>query len=448
VAISASSLSSSSIDQLVSMYMAVESQPLDELKTQRDELSVRSGLFTDLKGQINDLKTASEALTSTDEPAFGAHKVTSSDEDVATATGDSTATNGSFEIEVTKLAKAHRMKSTVGTGWKAGADGSFTVNGALITVTQDQTLYDIRNSINKATYASGKEVVASLIDGKLVLESKNSGTAYSIDFTGASSGTVLADLGMTNLQAATDAEFSVNGISMTRAKNSGLDDVVSGLTVNLGTLGKSTLTVADDTTTTRTKIDTFLSKLNGLVDYLNVKSAVTKEADGSYSRGPLNDYSLYTDLTSGLSLDMSIQLGGVASGLPSRLYDIGITMDSNMHFVVSDSDKLNDALKDNPTAVGNLFTGSSGVAQKIIDRVTPYVVDPVGPAKSFLDAEQDSIDSETRSINDSIKDMNERLAQTEENYRSQFTQLQAALIEAQQLQAQMTSLFSSTSSLY
>jgi flagellar capping protein FliD len=111
-------------------------------------------------------------------------------------------------------------------------------------VTTDQTLADIRDSINKAAYATGKEVVASLIDGKLVLESKNSGTAYSIDYTGASSGTILSDLGMTNLQTATDAEFSVNGIFMTRSKNNGLDDVVSGLTVNLGALvGSGTLFV-------------------------------------------------------------------------------------------------------------------------------------------------------------------------------------------------------------
>jgi flagellar capping protein FliD len=290
---------------------------------------------------------------------------------------------------------------------------------------------------------TGKEVVASIIDGKLVLEAQSAGKANRIDLSGPSSGTTLADLGLGTLQEPDDAVFSVNGITnITRSKNTGLDDVIGGLSIVLLDTGKVTLKVASDSAATRTKIDTFLSKLNGLTDYLGMKSSVTKEADGSYSRGPLNGYTLYTDLSSGFALDMSVQLTGVASGLPNRLYDIGITMDSNMHFVVSDSTKLDNALKANPSAVGDLFSGTSGVAQKVLNRLTPYVVDPAGPAKSFLDAEQDSIDSETRSINDNIKQMNESLAITEQNYRDQFTQLQAALIESQQLQSQMNSLFS------
>lgn len=439
----------SSIDKLVSMYMSLERRPIDALNARRDELEVRSAMFTDLKGMLEELRGLAEELSSDTGSVFSSYVATSSDEKVLTATASGSASPGSYLFSNVVTARAHRMQSTAGTGWTAPTDGTFSIQvgshtAVNISVTAGQTLSDVRAAINQATYESGGEVVATVIDGKLVVEAKSTGSANQIVLANVD-GDLLSSIGMTTSQAASDASFTVNGVSVTRASNTGLTDVVSGLTLNLtgsSAAGEDVmLEVAYDTVTVRSKIESFLEKLNALFDYLKGKSAVTKDSSGSYARGPLNGYSLYTDLRSMLASDLTAQVAGVPSGAPSRLYELGIEMDANMHFVVKDSAKLEEWLSGNPEGVAAFFGGASGAATRVFDRLRPYVVDPLGDAKAYLDREQDTIASEQRSIDGRIDALEERLAMREQQLRAQFARLQSLMVAAMQQQQRLQSIF-------
>jgi|GEM_PF-6601249 len=183
----------SSIDSLVAQYMALEQGPVDTLKSQKDELNVRSAMFSDLKTKIGELKTLADELAGIDPDAFttpttvfDGHTVSSSDSTLATATATASAANGTYLLDNIVLAKAHRVESAqLSNSWTAESDGTFVINGTQISVSAGDTLADLRSAINSATYATGRGVVATLInvDGensRLVLDARSTGTEYAI----------------------------------------------------------------------------------------------------------------------------------------------------------------------------------------------------------------------------------------------------------------------------
>ena len=443
----------SSIDKLVSIYMAQERKPLNALKASRDRLDVRFAMFDDLRKKITDVKTLATDLASSASSVFSGHIVTSSDSTKATATASTSATNGTYSLSVTALAKTDRWTApSKASSWRATASGSFTINGVSVTVTAGvSTLASIRDAVNAGSYATGKEVVASVVNdstgsGVLVVESKKTGAASAITINDTVS-SVLANNGLsfTHSQTAVDASFTVNGVPVSRSGNAGLSDVVSGLTIDLKDIGATTLTVSGDTAGMSSKINAFLDKLNALFDHLKDKSAATKSADGNYTRGPLYGYARYTDLRSVLASDLISQVTGLPAGGPTRLSDLGITMDSSMHFVVSDSTKLNNQLSTNPSGVAALFGGTGGVAQRVQNRLTPYVVDRVGGAKAYATQDQTSITSQQTAIDGQVKTLNDRLAMREKQLRQQFARMQSLLISVMQQQQRMQSIFSPSS---
>lgn len=595
----------SPIEQLVSQYMAIERRPVQTLKTQRDQLDVRSGIFTDLKVKINELKSLAEQLAGIDPNAitppttvFDSHTVSSSDTAVATATASSEAANGTYVLDNIVLAKAHRVQSAqLSSSWTADANGTIVVNGAQISVSTGATLEDIRNAINNATYATDREVVATIINvdstnSRLILDAKHTGSSYAIEVADLS-GSILSSLGLattasssvaissvtasseegsypaskvkdgltgdanswhgastetswtmtldlgatpqtvnrlvwgrdqggsltsgtpknytieyldsdgvtwktlktvtdnslaagaartdtfyavttrqlrmsitatsdgtppaideitlhndvgtfsqTVLQAATDASLNINGVAVSGKSSNTLTDTVSGLTINLlSTTGPATLTVAADASAMRSKISSLLGKYNSLIDYLKTKSAVTKGSDGNYTRGPLSGYTLYTGLQSSLVEDMLHEVTSVPAAGPSRLSELGITMDDNLHFVVSDSTTLDNLLTTNASGVAAFFGGTDGIGKLISDRLSPYVEAPTTGTQSYIDAELNGIATQQTSIDGRITELNERLALREQNLRSQFTRLQALMIEAMQMEQRMQSMF-------
>ncbi len=592
-----------SIDQLVSMYMAVERKPVEALKARKDQLDIRYGVFADMKAKIDALKSLADELSASIGSVFTAHATTSSDATLATATASSSAANGTYVLDNIVLAKAHRLQSAQQlSSWTAGGSGTFVLNGALISVSAGATLSDVRNAINSASYASGRGVVATIVvtDGthsRLVLDGQSTGSANAIKLADIS-GTTLSDLGIATtaassplagvaatadssdpgypaanltdgvtgdasswhgdpsasswavtldlggsqtigrlewgrdqggaltsgtpkdytveysndggntwttlksvdgatlaaggtredtffpvtanrlrmtitatsdgaapaidemkvyndvgslavgaeLQAAQDASLTVNGVPISQQPSNTLSGVVSGLTIQLNKAGGPvTLTVGGDTEAMKSKITAFLDKLNALTDLLKSKSASTKGADGNYTRGPLSGDSLYTDLRLHLAADLTRTVSGLPEGAPTSLSSLGITLDSSLHFVVSDSTKLNDALSTNPSGVAALFGGTSGIAKLVSNRLTRYATIIGSSTRSYLDHELDAINSQKASIDAQTEKLNERLAIREQTLRREFTRLQELMITAVQQQQRISAIFSTSS---
>ncbi|MFQ5612180.1 MAG: flagellar filament capping protein FliD [Anaerolineae bacterium] len=118
--------------------------------------------------------------------------------------------------------------------------------GQNITIDTTDSLNDIKGKINLVDYegAGVEAVVATVVDNKLVLTSANTGTNAAISYTDGTGGG--DGLGFSQAQAAEDASLAVNGVSVTRQGNTGLNDVISGLTLNLKKEATTQLTVAKE----------------------------------------------------------------------------------------------------------------------------------------------------------------------------------------------------------
>ncbi|HIC90345.1 MAG TPA: hypothetical protein EYP04_13210 [Anaerolineae bacterium] len=325
------------------------------------------------------------------------------------------------------------------------AQVDYTAQGAIITVDTTDSLQSIANAINSASFAEGNEVNAAVIDNYLVLTAAHTGTTHTIAASD-SSGTVLETLGVllgdgtfkNQLQAASDASFTVDGLTVTRSSNTGLTNVINGVTLNL--LDNSTtdvnLTIAADTAGMRTAIDDFLTKFNTVVDYLKSQTAVTATSTTTYTRSPLASETTYIRLRYDLISDATSRVSGMAAGAPESLAEIGITLDDNLHLVVSDSQALTDALESDRENVADLF---DAVMQRLTTRIEPFT----DTFDGFIEQDIESVDSALESIDDRVETLNERLSSQEEILRKQYTSLFNQLISLNQQRFGLTASYGS-----
>jgi len=236
------------------------------------------------------------------------------------------------------------------------------------------------------------------------------------------------------LQAASDAHFTVNGLSVTRSQNEDIDDVIEGVTLNLlaPTSEAVTLEVSRDTSAIMNGINDFISAFNDLMDYLNEQTQVDPT---TYTRGALAGDSLVSFVKRQLINYVLQSVSGVSDDNPSSLSQIGITFDEDMHLTVSDSGTLNEYLSENPQAVADLFQLSDGVAQRIYD-----LLNPLTQSGGTIEEQKEVLQDQVESIDDRIERLEAMLQRREEQIRDELVSLQQALIAAVQQQAFMQSL--------
>lgn len=327
---------------------------------------------------------------------------------------------------------------------------AYTAQGASLTIAAADSLNDIASAINNATYAEGNAVVATVVDRQLVLAAKDTGAAHAV-VASDTSGTVLQSLGVLTgagafknvMQTAADVTFTVNGLTVTRGKNTGLDDVISGVTLNLApdAEGKSaTLTVSADTSGIRQAIDDFISKFNSLQTYLQDKTAVNVTRTGettTYTRGTLSSDTIFSDLRTDLfSLFMS---DAPNSGAFKSLRDLGLTVNDSLQATVADSTKLDAALANNLSDVGKLFDEVMGDFYARLGQFTGIGASSTG----FMTAAIGNFDTQIAEANAEINELNVRLAEREQTLIEQFGALQAQLIAATYAQQQWAAIFNS-----
>ncbi len=331
---------------------------------------------------------------------------------------------------------------------------NYTAQGASITVAASDSLNAIAAKINSGTYGEGSGVVASVIDRQLVLTAASTGTSYSISAQD-TSGTVLQSLGVltgtgtfkNEMQSALDAVFTVNGLSVTRSQNTGLTDVISGVTLNLAADAASksaTLTVSSDMSNARSAIQTFVDQMNEVQTYLETKTAITSFNDGvstTYTRGSLADDNIFSDLRSDLFMTF---MNPVSSGTYQSLREIGLTINDSLQVTVSDSSKLDTALSTNLEGVTTLMDQVMGALESKLTRFTGVT----GGETGYLDQAVSNFSTELSGMNLEIKDMTARLNDRELYLSNQYAQLQAQLINMSYTQQMLGSMYGGVSRSY
>lgn len=380
------------INGLVSKLLDVDKAPLTALAKKEADYLAKLTAYGTLKGALSTFQTSANGLASANK--FNTSKPTISDATVLSAGTSSVAKTGSYSIEVTDLAQAHKISSktfadavsSVGTGTLTIDFGTYDSGGNTFALNADKTsksitidstnnsLSGIRDAINQAKAG----VTASILnDGsayRLVLSSNDSGAANSIRLlvSNDSGGTNTDELGLSklafnptavagagkNLDTTTEviaqnAALKIDGVSLSKSSNS-ITDAITGVTLNLlkeSTVGAPvTLTVSRDSTNVKTAIEGFVKAYNDLAKTTkDLGGYDAKTQKGGLLLGDTTLRSVQSQLRNVVSQKLEYADGGVSS-----LSEIGVTFQRDGTLAIN-STKLDSVLADSSKNVAGLF---------------------------------------------------------------------------------------------
>jgi len=374
----------------VKLMMDLERRPVDALETRRATFSSQLTNWSSIEAKLGTLNTAASAIESSDD--LLTKSISSSDDTILTATGDSTAIPGSHQVLVNQLATNHIIVHT--TGWadvdttpvnNSGIDQSFSYSYAgenfTVTVPDGTPLTGLVRLINNDP--DNEHVNASILN-----DGSGGATAYHLVLSGEESGedniiTILdtgpnpTDLGDGDdfdasewdvTQTAQNAEIRVDGFPdpawgwpnpWIETESNDVNDIIPGVTLQLLNVTDGTpiqIEVSLNKADVRDKVNTLVKAYNEVITTLNTLTSYDAETKTS---GPLAGDSLARSLRSELTDIITSTIPGVDDTDRYRsLGEVGIKLSSG-GTVKLDSKKLNDALDIDPTSVARLFVFDS-----------------------------------------------------------------------------------------
>ena len=347
-------------NSLISAILQQEGQPVQRLQDQQTANNNRLTALQRLQSDMNALSSSAAALGGS---AFDARTVTSSDTNntyvTATATG---AAVGSYDLQVSQVATAGKISPTLSGGLPtnlavadplatqvfSGSSASFAIqgtDGVIRTLTlgsANNNLYGLRDAINALSTpdpnvpgSKGLGVTATVVNTgsganpyQLVLTSNTTGTGTTggvatladvtsggaVNTLGIAAGTVDSMTAPTTISGgltssgasvAQDAQFSINGVQLTRKTNA-VTDAVDGVTFKLkqgGQTGITTLTVGVDKSSITSAMQDVISKFNSLLsDYKSASATGGALYNDSTTRSFISQIrSALTGVPAGLS---------------------------------------------------------------------------------------------------------------------------------------------------
>lgn len=358
----------------------------DTVEAEIDDIELEIAAFEDLQTLLESLEDAAEALTaetelesSRDDVWVGKSAYLSSSDantdasDVFGVLVDDTAAAGSYTLEITQLATAHKLGGDTYTDSTSELALSGTISlvagddyeAVDIAITDDMSLDDIADAINDETSSTGVSAsVLQISDDEfmLVLSAVDTGQEITFDTDGAdttlaqSLGFVAADGSYSNeLVTADQAIFSIDGVEVTRSSNT-VDDVIDGVTLYLyaeeeGT--EITLEVEEDASSAYSAIEAFVDAYNELRTFILTNQAY-EAGEGADEEAVLFGDSLLSSVSSTVYDVLSFTND---SDTYASLASIGITLDDSNYLVI-DSEVLEEALVSDFDAVADLFSYS------------------------------------------------------------------------------------------
>jgi flagellar hook-associated protein 2 len=423
------------VQKLVSAEGAPKSARLDQ---QEAKVQGKLSALGTLRAALAKFQDTVTALKSLDK--FQGRQTTLSTPDFLTATTDSSAVPGSYDVEVQQLASAQKLQSgtfassstVVGTGTL-----EITVGGQIYEIGIDdtnKTLAQIASAINSS--AAGSKVMATVITGaseaRLTITARNSGLANAMTITQSGGDGGLSELeyppsgsGMAQLAEALDARVLVDGVLATSDTNA-ISGAIAGVTLNVNqknALGETTTVGVDyNRTATRKTVGDFVTAYNAVVDA--IKSVASYNASTKQG-GPLFGDAGVLNIADQLRRVLSSTVSGVDEAT-DMLAEIGISAGLDGKLSIN-STQLDAAFNANFDAVGQLFAADKvGVAVKLGDLLEQYV-----GADGLFDKRTETLNASIKDIGDQRQALTDRLSELQARYTKQFNALDTLLAKLQ-----------------
>ncbi|WP_315727996.1 MULTISPECIES: flagellar filament capping protein FliD [unclassified Bradyrhizobium] len=334
------------------------------LQTNLSTLS--SGLASLATSVVNSLATnvfATRAATLSSTGDVSASSALSMSVNSGAATGDHTLTISQIAT-AQKVAGSSQSSQTTALGYSGtftlGLSGGSTTS---ITVTSSMTLQDVADAINAQT--STTNVQASILQvstGSYELVLTGTQDAANITYSSTSGDDILNKLGVTDssgafstvLQTAQAANFTLDGVSLTRDTND-VSDVLSGVTFNLLQATPSgtsiDVSIGTDTSQIQSALQTFVTNYNAFRDAVIAQQATNSDGTASSSAVLFGDGTM-RDIMNQLQSVLSTSVGGMT------MADLGLSFNSKNELQL-DTGTLSTILSTNLSGVTALLSAQT-----------------------------------------------------------------------------------------
>ncbi len=389
------------VNGIVSQLMAIEQQPLADLAKKEASFQSQISAYGSVKGALSSLQTAVQGLT--DASKFQATKsASSSASDSVTATASSSASNGTYSVEVTKLAQAQKLATAgqasstavIGTGTLIfdfgtisggsfdSATGkytgsSFTSSGSgikSVTISSsNNTLEGIRDAINKAGIGISATIVndGSNTPYRLALSVGNSGASNSVKIS------VSGDAPLTSLLShdpagsqalqetvtAQNSELKIDGIAISKPSTV-ITDAISGVTLNLLKTNAGSPAKVSVSTTTGSLANAVSSFVKAFNDTKKTLDDVTFFDKTGAKTGPLVGDSTIRSIQYQMRQMFSATVPGVSASYNS-LAKVGVAFQKDGTLQL-DSTKLQKAMDASYNDVLELFSTAGSTTDSLV----------------------------------------------------------------------------------
>ncbi|MCQ4242999.1 flagellar filament capping protein FliD [Stutzerimonas stutzeri] len=376
------------IDAMVGALVSAEKAPKEaQLNRLESATTTKISALGTLRTALSSFQTALKDLN--DIKLFENRSAKSSNTDLLTATASKTAQSGTYSVKVEQLATGSKTATAaLASDFKTTAAGTLTVKvgsgeGIEVAIGADASLEDVKNALNAALKDSG--VSANLLTDpstgktRLVMSSSTTGAGEDVSISASAGLNSLAidtenkatpDAGGV-LERAQNAKFSIDGLAM-ESKTNKVEGAIPEVTLDLVAADDKksiTVKVAQDQDGVTANVKKFVAAYNNLINTTNSLTRVTKVGeDGKPLTGGLVGDSSVRSILSGIQNEL-ISAG---SGNGVRiLSDLGISTQKDGTLAIDDK-KLKTTLDTNFDAVGQFFTGETGLMKRLDSRVDGF----------------------------------------------------------------------------
>jgi flagellar hook-associated protein 2 len=436
------------LESIVEAYINAEAIPQElRLQEKEERLGLELSGVGSFKSAMSTFNDTLSKLTESD--AFNKQIVTSTNSAID-VTSNGFASNGDFTVDVEQLASGTRLHSQnftssadfVGAGTLTLGNGTDSFD---VAIDGADSLSAIRDKINAQSENYG--VTANIINGSsgsfLVFDSQVTGAANALSVT--SSDASLDSISTNNsveriaqdARIVIDASDTSTGTTVTSSTNE-FKNTIEDVTITvkeLTAVGEpAELSISQDKENANALIDEFISGYNALADELIGLGAAKQ---GRLAFDP-NVRQVKRELA-----DTVIQAVSGLTGSIESLSDIGLELNRygklekstfNSENFGNGQQRLDNALENKLTELGELFASPTGIATQMADMIDGYI-----GSDGVLTQRVTILNERVSGIADEFTELEARLRSYEETLRNQFSFLDATVSQYNATGAWLTS---------
>lgn len=415
-----------------------------QITAQQKDTTIQLSAVGTVKASLETYRTAIAKLNSVS--SFNGLTASSNDEKISKVTIDDKASSGKYALNVTQLATASKITSKVFEGG-ASASVNSSEQDQTLTISQSGDSYDVkipagatmqqtRDAINTQLQSKGisANVLTDANGSRLVIGSQTTGKGTDITVSGDSELATGYDAG----KAPVNAEYTIDDIVMESSSNK-ITSAISGVTLELLDTKASTITVASNTDTLKTSVQSFVSAYNALLTSINTQTKVTATGDAATTTaGALTGDASMRQLVNGLRGEL-LQNSGTSS--VGNLSQMGISTDQKTGLLTLDDTKWKAAVAtpNGAIEIAKVFTGDTG----LITRMTKATESYVG-SSGLLAARATDLNTKLTTLTTQQADLDRRMESMKSTLTAKYTAMDGLIAK---INASSSSIMTTLNSL-